>query len=89
MSRLRDHYGLEEFLERIAAANDASDLTDNDLDFLSSIESKYDRWGDEMFFSDAQADYLEALAARGEDVFDGDDDCEREIIYVGKRRGKV
>lgn len=86
MSRLRDHYGLEEFLERIAVAYDGPDLTDNDIDFLADIKSKFDRWGDDMFFSEEQASYLDSLSAKGGyncEVFESD---EFQIIHMVKRR---
>jgi hypothetical protein len=88
VSRLSDHFSVEEFLDLLAAAYDSPDLSESDLDFLADIESKYDRWGDQMFFSDRQADYLKSLAARGEDVCMDDDEIE-EVIYISKRRGSV
>lgn len=89
MSRLTGHYSSGvDFLERLAVAYDAPGLTDSDLQFLADIESKFDQWGERMFFSDAQAGYLDSLAERGADTDDSEDE-EFEVISVdrlGKRR---
>jgi hypothetical protein len=86
MSRLTDHYVGGEFLERIAAAYDAPNLTDRDWQFLSDIEAKHHRWGGAMYFSDRQAEYLESLAERGENYSEADDADEIEIIHVARPR---
>jgi hypothetical protein len=60
-----DHYDEGEFEDRVACAWDSKYLSDNDQEFLSDIEAKFDEYGDEMFFSDAQAKYLNMLSVRG------------------------
>lgn len=86
MSRLHDHYADPlDFVERLVAAYDAPDLTDDDLDFLAGIESAFHRFGTAMFFSGAQHEYLEALAERGEA---DEDEEEFEVIAMHKRHGR-
>jgi hypothetical protein len=65
LERLEDHYSEEDFLERLSFANEAPKLTARDLDFLASIEAKFDEYGEQMFFSEAQYKYLQGLAIRG------------------------
>jgi hypothetical protein len=84
-----DHYTDAEFFERLDAANSATYLTDNDQEFLADIESKHDQYGDRMFFSDAQARYLNMLSVRGgyggHEVFEDDEVIPKAALRPKKR----
>ncbi|MGO8827838.1 MAG: hypothetical protein ACLQT5_01195 [Steroidobacteraceae bacterium] len=84
-----DHYSDEEFFDRLEAANSASFLADNDAEFLADIESKHDQYGDRMFFSDAQARYLNMLSVRGGYGHEEEEDFEDcEVIPAAALRSK-
>lgn len=59
------HYEWGEFEDRLEAANRATHLNENDRDFLFDIEAKHDQYGEDAFFSEAQARYLNMLSVRG------------------------
>jgi hypothetical protein len=63
--RLPDQMDDSEFEDRLACAYRSKFLSASDRDFLSDIDAKHDEWGDEMFFSEAQARYLRMLSVRG------------------------
>ncbi len=63
--RLTDHMDAAEFEERLARAWESPRLTDHDREFLADVEANHAEWGDDLFFSAAQARYLRLLSVRG------------------------
>jgi hypothetical protein len=53
------------FEELLDYARASRSLSSNAEEFLDDIEAKHDRWGEDMYFSEAQLDYLMSLAHRG------------------------
>jgi hypothetical protein len=63
--RLEDHETSDdEFYELVECAWEGN-LSENDEEFLLDITEKNDKWGAQMFFSEAQSRYLHMLAVRG------------------------
>ena len=63
MSRVNDFYTDAEFEALLDTAEGAA-KTDKEETFISDLRERYDEYGDDMFLSDAQNDWLTRIVQR-------------------------
>ena len=63
--RLHEYENAEQIIEMIEQLKQDPDIADFGIDFVETIAVNYEKYGDRMFLSQKQLEYLEMLSERG------------------------
>lgn len=61
-TRVKDHFADVDDFEELLEQAESFAVEDNEIEFVEDMQEKYEKWGAEMFLSDAQKSWLEKLA---------------------------